>query len=317
MSGKFDKPDDLIDGQLTFVDILDPHDKLIAISKILSRARHDMSLSEQKTFIYALTQLRFTEKPKSDFVVLDKVELAKILGIKKNHFHRDIKNAIGDLDEHSRCIFDDEEAERYVSGTIISTIDIQKDIVVIYFNKYYLPLFTNLTRDYITLWSEDIFSMTNDRTPKFYEYLREATDDRKDIQSVLLGVRAIKDMYGMTKESYMRAKGGFNRANFERFVIDSIVNDMKNCKMLKLIVQPDGKLYEKVKAGTKVIGYRFFWEFRKYVKGIPQKDEIEQKDNKGKKQKKNAFNDFQQREITKEQLDKIERNLLNKEKERR
>jgi hypothetical protein len=59
----------------------------------------------------------------------------------------------------------------------------------------------------------------------------------------------------------MREKGGFNRAEFEKKVIDPICEDLAKTKMIQLVLQPDGKYYEKVKQGKRVLGYRFYWVF--------------------------------------------------------
>ena len=59
----------------------------------------------------------------------------------------------------------------------------------------------------------------------------------------------------------MRESGSFNRSEFEKKVIQPLCDDLKNCKMIHLIVQSDGKLYEKVKQGNRVAGYRFYWTF--------------------------------------------------------
>ena len=61
------------------------------------------------------------------------------------------------------------------------------------------------------------------------------------------------------KGSYMRKNGHFDRPAFEKYVIDPLCEDLKKCKMIHLVIQPDGKPYEKVKRGNRVDGYRFYW----------------------------------------------------------
>lgn len=138
-----------------------------------------------------------------------------------------------------------------------------KNRVRVKFEEDYLSLFTGLTTNFITMWSTDIFQMQSKRSVTFYEYLREHTDTRKHMNSIGLGIKAIKDLLDIPKESYMRApeKGGFNRPQFEKGVIDPMCRDLLQTKMITLVVQPNGKLYEKVKHGNRVAGYCFYWTY--------------------------------------------------------
>jgi len=57
----------------------------------------------------------------------------------------------------------------------------------------------------------------------------------------------------------MRKKGGFNRSEFEHKVIDPICEDLSKTDMIQLILTTEGKYYEKIKNGNKVIAYKFYW----------------------------------------------------------
>lgn len=151
-------------------------------------------------------------------------------------------------------------------------------------------------------------------------------EDGNDVYSYGWGIKALKEMFDIPKEgkgSYMRAKGGFDRSNFEKYVIDSLCDDLAKCKMIQLVIQPDGKLYEKVKNGNRVQGYRFYWTLSQRpavaeaheVKAIadrvdrnPQvlkiaKDILAGEKVKKKKPKKNGFNDFEQRDYDYSELE--------------
>ena len=70
-------------------------------------------------------------------------------------------------------------------------------------------------------------------------------EDGNDVYSYGWGIKALKEMFDIPKEgkgSYMRAKGGFDRSNFEKYVIDPLCDDLAKCKMIQLVIQPDGKL---------------------------------------------------------------------------
>ena len=320
-----DRPDDQIEGQMSLDDLFQPTDRLFAVSRIFARARKGMNLAEQKTFVYALSQLRFSETPKTNVVYMDKKTLGKIVGVNSDpdHLSVDLHRTIGDLPKHSFIKIADRDLDFYDSGFIITRLTMLKNRVRVKFEEEYLRLFTGLTSGYLTMWSTDIFRMNSKRSVQFYEYLRQITDPKKSENSVLLGIRAIKEMFEIPetgKGSYMRGKDGFDRVNFEKRVIDPICEDLQQCRMISLIVQPDGKLYEKVKRGNRVAGYRFYWTFTAYP-AVASAEEVKQiqervdqdpqvlkaaKDIlKGeKKQKgKNQFTEFEQNQYDWDQLE--------------
>lgn len=311
---KYDKGDSQIDGQMSLEHLYEPEAKLFGVHRIFARARKEMSLSEQKVFVAALSQLKFTEEADSNYVRLDKKTLANIVGIHSDsdHLSVDLFDNIKNLTAHSRIEIRERDLDFYASGFIITSVVSFKNFIRIRFNDDFLPMFTNLSRDYITMWNFDIFKMSSIRTVQFYEYLRQITDSRQQVNDVLMGVRAFKELFGIPENAYMREKGGFDRANFEKYVIDPLCEDMKHCRMINLLVQPDGKYYVKERQGNRVDGYRFYWTFSAHP-GVATANEVKQlqervdkdpevlkiakdilKGERKKKGKQNQFNQFNQ-----------------------
>ncbi len=325
--GRFDTPDTEIDGQLTLENYGVAPSGLFAVSRIFARARKEMSLAEQKAFVCALSHLRFTEEAKSNVVYIDKKEMGRAIGFSgtPGRLTWELKRTIGNLWKHSGIVIDIPDRDYYDSGSMITRSTILKDTVRIKFNEDYLGLFTGLSKNYVTLWSYDIYQMTNVRSVQFYEYLRQITDTRDLINDCLIGVRTMKELFRIPESgsgSYMRSKGGFDRAQFERRIIDPLCEDLKNCKMITLVVQPDGNYYEKVKRGNRVEGYRFYWTFTSYpgVASANEVAEIQERIDKNpqvlkvardiltgekrKQKKQNPFNDFEQNKYDFEELER-------------
>lgn len=273
------KFDNQIEGQMSLDDLYQPEERLVAVSKIFARARKDMSLAEQKAFVYALAQLKFTrDAPNNSTVYVDKKTLASIVGVNPEdtkNLSINLKRSIEELPRHSYIVIDREDIDLYSSGFVVTAVTMLKNRVRIRFNEEYIGLFTNLTNNYITMWSMDIFKMTSKRSVQFYEYLRQETDTRQDVNSVGLGIKALKEMFDIPKDgkgSYMREKDGFNRFEFENKVIDPLCEDLARCKMINLVMQKNGKFYEKVKQGNRVLGYRFYWTFSAHPAVAPAKE---------------------------------------------
>ena len=324
-----------IDGQLSIDDAVNPNDRLFAVHRIFARARKDMSLAEQKAFVYALSSLKFKEEAKTNYVYMDKKALGRALGIESDpdHLSVNLYRALKDLPKHSYIDIALEDKDYYESGVIITRLAMFKNVVRIKFEPEYLKLFTGLSSNYITMWSSDIFTMTSNRTVRFYEELRQLTYNKNDINQHGWSTRKLKEMFNIPKDgkgSYMRQNGHFDRTSFERYVIDPLCDDLKNCKMINLVMQPDGKYYEKVKNGTRVDGYRFYWTFTSHP-GVATASEVHElqervdKDPellkvakdivKGEKKRKkranapdqNPFNQFEQNTYD---FDELEREIL-------
>jgi len=318
------------EGQLTLWDLEIP-EGLFAVSNIFARAKKEMSLPEYKAFVYTLANLKFTEE-NGNKVLLDKKTLAKIVGINSDtdHLSQDLWRSVGELPKHSFVDFRDKDLDIYVSGVIITSVRMYKNRVAIKIDEDYMPLFSKLESQYITMWSGDIYSMTSERSIEFYEQLRLNTNTKENISHADVGIKYFKDLFNIPKEgkgSYMREKGGFDRNNFERKVIEPLCEDLAKCKMISLVVQPNGKYYEKVKKNGRVVAYHFDWTFTSHprVASASEVKQIQDRIDKNpqvlkvakdilegeKKPKKNSFNNYEQRHYTADELSELEMKLLN------
>lgn len=333
--------DEEIDGQLSFEDYFPVPQRMFAVSKIFARAIKQMTTEEYKAFVYALTNIEWT-KPMPSVerqgvpiysVEMDKKELANILNVDSDprHLARDLHRVLKDISKHSQVEFKDEDQGLYINGSVINTIILsERNKAIMDFNPRYAKLFSELESDYITMLSGDVFKMNSERSIIFYEHLRLHSDTTKECQKGI-GVKALKEMFNLPKDAYMRKKGGFDRANFEKRIIDPICEDMAKCEMIQLVVQPDGKYYRKVKQGNRVLGYEFTWnvsdrprianasEMKKLRDDIakdPQalkvaKDIVKGKaKKKGKAANKNSFTNYEQPERSQEDYSELEKQLL-------
>ncbi len=296
---------------------------LFAVSRIFAEAHKQMNLAEYKTFTLGLSRIDWTQ-PCPDTIYFDKKELASVIGIKSDldHLSQDIKRAIGQMPRHSFIEFDEKGKDFYVSGNFVRTIAMFKNVVRLKIEDEFLGLFGNLDAKkevsrYITMWSADIFRMKSERAALFYELLRDNSDTRLSINSGTVSIKKFKEMFDIPKDgkgSYMREKGGFNRTEFEKKVIDPLCEELKKTEMITLSITSDGKYYEKVKKGNRVIAYKFYWTLNEVKSRLEKKDSSPkksvddlQKPQKPKKKAKNAFNDFPQRDYD---MDELEKKLL-------
>lgn len=337
--------DDNIEGQITLDDLWQREmpGELFAVSRIFAEAKKQMNLAEYKTFVYALTNVRWKDAC-ADTIYLDKREVAHVVGIHSDsdHLSQNLFASIGEMPYHSRIKFSDRHKGMYMNGNFVRSIAMFRNVVRIRLETEYLSLFGNLDTNFITMWSSDIYRMRSERSVRFYELLRDNTDDRKKINTAQLGIRKIKELFDIPQSgpgSYMRQDGHFDRPAFERYVIQPMCEDLAHCQMIQLILQENGQYYRKLKRGNRVEGYEFNWHFtnrprianasemaeiRTEIEKNPEilkvsKDIIDSKKKRKQKQKptQGQRNFSSERNYTDQDMIDLERQLLQKQKNKK
>ena len=299
---------------------------LFAVSRIFAEARKQMTIAEHKTLVYALSQIRWKEKC-PDTLYLDKKELAKVVGINSDidHLSENLNRSIGEMPKHSFLRFSDKDKGMYLNGNFVRTVAMFKNVVRIRLEEEFLGLFGNLETNYLTMWSEDVFQMKTERAVLFYELLRDNSDTRFVQNTGTVSIRKFKELFDIPKDgkgSYVTSDGHFARTHFEKYVIDPICEELTKTKMIQLILQPDGRYYEKVKRGGRVIAYKFFWTvslhpavatasevraIQERVDNNPEVLKVARDILQGGKKQKNQFNQFSQNQYD---WDSLEEDLL-------
>jgi plasmid replication initiation protein len=276
-------------------------------------------LHEYKTLTLALSQLSWKAKC-PDTLYLDKKELAQVCGVNADadHLSQNLFRLIKDMPRHSFIEFKDKDKGMYMSGNFVRTIAMFKNVVRVRLEEEYLNLFGNLEKNYITMWSADIFKMQSERAVLFYELLRNYTDTRLEVNEGTVGIQKFKELFNIPKEgkgSYMTKDGHFARTHFERKVINPVCEELAKTDMITLLVNEDGSYYEKVKRGNKILGYKFRWlvAMRPRVANATETKEIQDRIDKNgqvlkvakdivkskktnKSKPRNAFHEFEQGE---------------------
>ena len=77
-----------------------------------------------------------------------------------------------------------------------------------------------------------------------------------DFVGIDYSTRQLKDMFGLSKESYMNRDGFFNRADFERYTINKAIKELnEKCRCINNLK------YEKVKKNGRVQYYKFSFDY--------------------------------------------------------
>lgn len=307
---------------------------LFAEADALIRASKQMKTLERKLCWIVFSQLKFTENDNSNIVIFKKDELAKKLGLEINSSDRSVKirAILNNLRRHSEIKFNGEDSENWDDFFLFigsSGRGTERGTVSIEINPNAMPLLQGLTKNFKTFYLEDLLSFTSDETGNraadLYQYLRLNCDTRK-LCSHILSTRQLKELWKMPKSgkgSYMRKDGHFNRTNFEKKVLDPVCEQLKDCNMIILEKQENGKYYTKHKKKGYVSGYEFTFRINlnpglidkdnfKVIQDNPQvAREIEKIANDilngrkaAKEKKKDNFKNFEEREYDCDELEK-------------
>ena len=279
---------------------------LFAVSRIFADCRKQMNVKEFKTLAFALSHIDWTAAC-PDTLYCDKKKLAKAVGVNsdEDHLSVDLNDEIGEMPSHSFLRFKDKDKGIYDNGNFVRRITFFKNVVRIRLEDEYLKLFGGLDKGYITMWSGDIYKMSSERSVLLYELLRHNSDTRQPFNVGTISVRKFKEMYNIPKEAYTEKNGHFKRTTFEQRVIDPACEDLAKTEMIKLMIQEDGKYYEKVKRGGRVVAYRLFWTISDPKPQIEEKeaeDDIILNPVEPQELWKSALEDF---EFSKEELEAI------------
>lgn len=140
-------------------------------------------------------------------------------------------------------------------------------------NPHFMPHFEKLYEyigpdhgGFFTLLVPDIMGTKTDAGHNLLAKLR--TYHRKSgcgTYTHVFKTKELKDIFGLSIGDYMRVKiseneyKDFNRTEFEKKCLQKALLDVDQSEMIRIVKNSDGSLYEKIKFGKKVDGYKITW----------------------------------------------------------
>lgn len=230
--------------------------KVIAMSNILAKKNTHFTETQQKLFYVSIASLRNGVNI-HDEVEINKHELLKFLGLENDTKRYDrLKKELRQLQHNSFIRFKDKDG--YSSGFIIYNVRMTRNTVYIRINNYYLPLLQNLSDNFVRFLNDDLVGLKCKNSMMLYQNLMK--DKWKmsciDFLGIDYSTMQLKDMFGLTKDSYVNKNRNFNRADFERRTLSKAIEELnKKSKCIKNLK------YEKVKEGNRVKCYKFTFDY--------------------------------------------------------
>lgn len=230
--------------------------KVIAMSNILAEKNTYFTTTQQKLFYVSIASLRNGVNI-HDEVEISKQELFKFLGMENDTKRYDkLSKELDQLQHNSFIRFKDKDG--YSSGFIIYNVRMTRKNVYIRINSYYLPLLQNLSDNFVRFLNDDLVGLKYKNSMMLYQNLMK--DKWKmsciDFMGIDYSTTQLREMFGLTKDSYMATGGNFNRTLFEKKALNKAIEELnKKSKCIKNL------RYEKVKKGNKVQFYKFTFDY--------------------------------------------------------
>lgn len=293
---------------------------LIAISKTLARAKDGMSMQEKKLMAICLSKIEWKNVANNLEIWMDKEEIMELLGSTIDSSDRStyLRKLAQETVRHSELHFSGEDKDEWEDMPLFTRRKSTKNQLMMELYQGAADLVQGLECEYITLFLRDILRFDSNidglRAYTLYEHLRMNSDNRRT-NTRIISTKEFKELFNIPKDgkgSYMRENGGFDRANFEKRVIEPVLKMLGACEHVVLHERgrkPNGEriYYTKIKKHGLVQGYELMYTINKYPRAVKPETIIDVQENpvdlkiaqdvkEGKKKpKKNTFNNFEGR----------------------
>lgn len=305
---------------------------LIAISKTLARAKDGMSMQEKKLMAICLSKIEWKSVANNLEIWMDKKEIMELLGSTIDSSDQSVylRKLAQETVRHSELHFSGKDKDEWEDMPLFTRRKSTKNQLMMELYQGAADLVQGLECEYITLFLRDILRFDSNidglRAYTLYEHLRMNSDNRRT-NTRIISTKEFKELFNIPKDgkgSYMRENGGFDRANFEKRVIEPVLKMLGACEHVVLHERgqkPNGEriYYTKIKKHGLVQGYELMYTINKYPRAIKPETIIDVQENpvdlkiaqdvkEGKKKpKKNKFNNFEGRKYN---FDNLESQLL-------
>jgi hypothetical protein len=146
---------------------------------------------------------------------------------------------------------------------------VKTDTIDVLVDNDIAKLFWGLTANFTEAALDSLIKMRSKFSISLYLNIKSRSDRR----GFSIGTKDLKTLFGLSKESYTRKDGKFDRAAFEKKTIDLAVKEINDMGDIHLAYHKDKKLIpdKDGKNALKVIGYVFEWIPKDAIKAAEEK----------------------------------------------
>ena len=146
-----------------------------------------------------------------------------------------------------------ENGDNWETGFLITKTRSTRKKIYVKFEKDYLPLLVELSRNYTKLLNDDVTSFNSKFSMMLYQNLMRLNCYSNKIEFT---TKQLKDMFGLSDDDYVY-NGKFNRALFEKKTVDLAVKEI-NSKSKCIRNLEYNKAYKGRQVACYVFNYKYF-----------------------------------------------------------
>lgn len=244
-------------------------EKPVIIANELARKNTLITLEEEKLMHCIFSQLKPFEKNNTK-VILNKEELWEMLDLSSSRRYTDIKQKLKTLIGKTLVDFRDEKGTDRVGYVLIDfNSDHKSPEIEVSLNPNFMPFIEQLVNHYTKLDLNTIVQFDSKFSLTLYKFLSSWRTDHYH-RMVIMTTKELKELFGLTKEDYVKSSGSFDRYNFEKRTLETAIDEI-NEKVPYWTVS-----YKKHKQGNRIKGYVIEWLERNRMKSDSQSVSDEQ-----------------------------------------
>lgn len=239
--------------------------------------------TQKKLFMFVLEEIDWTRKGNKNVVELDHKEVALRMGwdyAEENgrKIKHVLENEISEMWLNGKIELRDPISGLWIKDHVIGTIagDSLRTFVQIspHFMNHFEGMYQTSKKTGVSfpvIMSTDVLSFKSSLTYDFFVKLRLEGAVGGPINTKELSTAEIKNILHLSKKAYTKKvvdkktgeeKDKFDRTNFEKHVLTTILEDINRSETIQIIKAPDGKLFQKTYLKKQVhkyiIKYRIF-----------------------------------------------------------
>lgn len=236
---------------------------------------------QKQLFMLALEEIDWTRKGNSNVIELDHKEIAFRLGWNyssenERKIRQVIEEEISQMNKNSYIKLKDPVSGDWYSDHVIASAGGNSLMTRVVIGQLLMNHFEGMYQtqkatgvSFPVIMSTDVLSFKSNLTYDFFVKLRLEGAVGGAVNTKELSTAQIKNILHMTESSYTREvidkktgekKVKFDRANFEKHVLGTILDDINHTETIQIIPAPDGKLFEKIYQRGQV--YRYVIKYR-------------------------------------------------------
>lgn len=214
---------------------------------LIQKARYSLTVNQQKLISYVISLIKPTDKDFKKYEI-SVSDFCMICGIDRNHFYKDLKNIIDNLDDKSFWV---ETKDKVFKFRWFSEVEYfpQQGKVNVMLNSNIKPYLIDLTKNFTSYELLNVLPLRSKYAIRLYEILKSYTYDKFNPNFKIFDLEELKTLLDASTYVYR---------DFNKRILDKTKEEINKYTDLKID-------YEAIKTGRKVVAIKYTIEEKQFL----------------------------------------------------